>query len=213
VLLDLLLPRQCVLCRRPGAHLCDPCRDALPRLTPPACARCGAPTAWPVARCRECGGRRLAFASARAAAPYDDDLRRIVRRWKERGVRQLAVALAELVVARVDRPPGEVVTFVPGDRWRTRERGHHPAERLARELAAAWGLPCEPLLERAGDGRRQSRLPATERRRNPQFRALERGDAVLVDDVYTTGATAHAAARALGGVVHVVTVARTVRRG
>jgi predicted amidophosphoribosyltransferase len=212
VLLDLLLPRQCVVCGNAGDHVCAACRDALPRLTPPLCAHCGAPVAWPVARCRECSGRRLAFVSARAAVPYDDDVRRLVRRWKERGIRQLAAAAAELVVMRVERPPGDVVTFVPGDRWRTRERGHHPAERLARALARAWDLPCEPLLRRTGDGRRQSRLSAADRLRNPQFAALATADAVLVDDVYTTGATVHAAANALGGVVHVVTFARTVLR-
>jgi predicted amidophosphoribosyltransferase len=215
VLVDLLLPRRCVACGSTGGgQLCTACRDALPRLTPPLCARCGAPVQWPVERCRECSGRRLAFESARAAVTYDDEVRRIVRGWKERGLRHLAAALAEVVASQVERPPAEVVTFVPGDPWRTRERGHHPAERLAKALARAWHLPCEPLLRRAGDGRRQSRLSATERRRNPQFVAIAAAGAVLVDDVYTTGATANAAARALGGRgIRVVTFARTVRRG
>lgn len=215
MLVDLLLPRRCVLCMQPGGQLCAACGEGLPRLTPPLCARCGAPTAWPVERCRECSGRRLAFASARAAVPYDDDVRRLVRRWKERGLRHLATAAAELVAARVERPPGELVTFVPGDAWRTRERGHHPAERLARALARVWELPCDALLVRVGDSSRQSRLTAAERRRHPAFAARETATAaILVDDVYTTGATASAAARALGGRnIHVVTFARTVRRG
>src|SRR5207249_9473596 len=65
--LDLLLPRRCVVCARPGAQLCPACWGALRRVEPPLCERCGAPTIWPVARCRECTGRRLGFASARAA--------------------------------------------------------------------------------------------------------------------------------------------------
>jgi predicted amidophosphoribosyltransferase len=212
VVLDLLLPRRCLLCARAGTQLCDACLHALPSLAPPLCALCGAAVAWPVSRCRECTGRRLAFVSARAAAPYDDAVRRLVHAWKERGIRSLADRAAELVAARVPRPAAELVTFVPPDPWRGRRRGHHPAERLARALAERWELPCRPLL-RAAAAQRQRRLSRDERRRNPRFAALETGvEAILLDDVYTTGATVDAAARALAGRVTVVTFARTVRR-
>jgi predicted amidophosphoribosyltransferase len=213
VLLDLLLPRRCVVCGDSGAVLCAACVAALPSLTPPLCARCGASTAWPVDRCRECAGRRLMFASARAAVPYDDTIRRFVRRWKEYGLRSLAAAAADVVVARVTRPAVDVLTFVPAEPWRARSRGHHPAERLARELAERWALPCRPLLVRRGQAVRQRGLSRSQRQRNPAFCALESGlRAALVDDVYTTGATANAAARALAGRTEVVTLARTVRR-
>ena len=212
MLLDLLLPRRCVACGDAGALLCAACRHALPSLTPPFCALCGAPVAWPVERCRECAGRRLAFASARAAVPYDDGVRRFVRRWKEGGLRPLAAVAAEVVVDRVPRPDAEVVTFVPPDVWRARRRGHHPAEQLAREVAQHWQLPCTSLL-RSTAVHRQRGLSRAERQRNPAFRALATvTSALLVDDVYTTGATANAAARALGGRVEVVTFARAVRR-
>ena len=212
MLLDLLLPRRCVVCARAGAQLCFDCRAALPALTPPLCARCGAPTAWPVERCRECAGRRLSFVRARAAVPYDDDVRRLVRLWKERGLRHLADEAAAIVAERVPRPEADVVTYVPPDPWRARRRGHHPAERLAYALAKRWELPCEARLRRL-DARRQRGLTVRERRRNPELRALVTGGSVvLVDDVYTTGATAHAAARALRGHTEVVTFARAVRR-
>lgn len=202
---------RCVLCRRRGGQLCASCRAALPELRPPACALCGAPAAWPVERCRECSGRTLAFASARAAVQYDERVRRLVHAWKERGLRFLDDDLAALLVARVPRPALDLVTFVPGDPWRTRMRGHAPAERLARAVAERWQLPCEPILRRRA-ARRQRGLSRAERARGLVFDALERADAILVDDVYTTGATAHAAARALGGRVEVVTFARAVRR-
>ena len=213
MLLDLLLPRRCVVCGDAGAQLCSACAAALPALTPPLCGLCGAPTAWPVERCRECAGRRLAFVRARAAVPYDDEVRRLVRRWKEHGLRPLAEAAADVVAGRVARPRAELVTFVPADAWRTRGRGHHPAERLARALAERWALPCRPLLARRGSGARQRGLSRPERQRNPAFEAGQTGfSAVLVDDVYTTGSTANAAARALAGRVEVVTFARTIKR-
>ena len=217
-MLDLLLPRRCLVCGDAGAHLCPSCRGGLSRLHPPLCKRCGAPTAWPVERCRECSGRRLGFAGARAAVPYDDAVRRFVGAWKERGLRRLAVEAASLVADCVPAPAADVLTFVPADRRRGGERGHHPAERLARELAGVWQLPFEPLLMRTGASRRQRGLTLVERRRNVAgaFSARPVSDTVLlVDDVYTSGATVSAAASALRSAgaraVYVVTFARTIR--
>jgi ComF family protein len=217
-LLGVLLPQRCAVCAAPGVELCAACREGFRRLTGPLCARCGAPTAWPVARCRECSGRRLAFASARAAIVYDRAAAALVRSWKERGLRKLARCAAELVAETVTRPDGNV-TFIPPDSKRALERGHHPAERLAVELATAWELSLEPLLRRSRQVRPQRGLPLTERRKNVAgafvLAAPAPATVVLVDDVYTTGSTATAAATALrkGGArtVHVVTLARAVR--
>jgi predicted amidophosphoribosyltransferase len=219
-LLDLILPVRCVVCDAAGEQLCRACRDGLPRLCPPWCHRCGAPTAWPVARCRECSGRRLAFGSARAAVAYDDDVRRVVGGWKERGLRKLAATAADEIAYALSPPEGATaIAFVPPDRARGLERGHHPAERLARELGDRWALPVLPLLRRARPIPRQRGLSLGDRRRNVAgaFAPARGGPSrlVLVDDVYTSGSTAGAAATALrkGGArrVDVVTFARVVR--
>src|SRR5215218_9049178 len=136
---------RCAVCGEGGYQLCAACRQRLPRLRPPLCDRCGAPTAWPVAPCRECSGRRLAFASARAAVPYDADVRRLVRAWKERGLRRLAAEAADVIVEALAPPRAEALAFVPPDRARGLKRGHHPAERLAQELGERWSLPVLPL--------------------------------------------------------------------
>jgi predicted amidophosphoribosyltransferase len=217
--LELLLPQRCVVCGSGGTQLCGGCRDGLPRLEPPLCARCGAPTVWPVERCRECAGRRLAFATARAAVGYDEAARRFVHAWKERGLRRLAVEAAQLVVVRLPPPEVDALTFVPSDRGRRLERGHNPAERLALELAAAWELPCLPLLERTRGGRQRG-SSATERRSvRGAFRATRPAPrrVAVIDDVYTTGATAAAAASALRKAgarrVEAIALARAIRRG
>ena len=134
-MLGLLLPQRCLGCGRSGAAVCGRCLESLPPLGPPLCERCGAPTAWPVERCVECSGRRIAFASARAAVVYDERVRRIVTGWKEHGLRRLAATAADVVAAALSRPAANALTFVPPARDRLLERGHHPAERLARELA------------------------------------------------------------------------------
>ena len=217
VLLDLLLPQRCVACGFPGVQVCGTCLGALPRLRGPRCDRCWAPTAWPVRRCRECAGRRLAFTRARSAVAYDESVRRLVHAWKDRGLRHLSAA-AGVVTAEALEHQGEPLVFVPPDPERRRGRGHHPAEALARELGARWNVPVLALLTRAAGGARQRGLTLAERRANVRgaFTAARSLPAVvLVDDVYTTGATANAAASALRKAgarrVEVVTFARAVR--
>jgi ComF family protein len=219
-LLDLLVPERCAVCALGEIPLCGACREALLRIRPPVCARCGAPTAWPVRRCAECAGRRIPFASARAALVYEGAARTLVAGWKERGRRGLASTLAELVVEAVARPPVEALAFVPGDRERTLWRGQNAAEALARALSERWALPVMPLLARTGRTPRQRGLARAERRANVRgaFAAAPSAPRriALVDDVYTTGATVSAATtelrRAGARAVHVVTLARAVRR-
>ena len=113
---------------------------------------------------------------------------------------------------------GEPLVFVPPDPERGRGRGHHPAEALARELGLRWDVPVLRILGRSGGSARQRGLTLPERRANVRgaFWASRSPPAVvLVDDVYTTGATANAAAstlrRAGARRVEVVTFARAVR--
>ena len=218
-LLDLILPLRCVVCGAGGEQLCPACRGAFPGLVAPLCARCGAPTVWPVRRCHECAGRRLAFASARAAVAYDPAVRQLVRAWKERGLRTLAAVVAETMADALAPPAVAALAFVPPDRARGLERGHHPAERLARELGERWSLPVPALLGRTRLASRQRGLSLADRRRNVAGAFVPAGEAparvALVDDVYTSGATANAAASALRRAgarrVEIVTFARVVR--
>lgn len=170
-------------------------------------------------RCAECAGRRLAFALARAAVEYNEPVRRIVASWKERGLRRLADWAADVVVETIARPDVACLSYVPADADRRLWRGHHAAERLAEALADRWELAAEPLLVRVRGSPRQRGLTRPERRRNVAA-AFEPAGVVppavtLIDDVYTTGASANAAASALrrGGARHVeiVTFARTIR--
>lgn len=176
---------------------------------------------WPVERCRECAGRRLAFRRARAAVAYTGPASDLVAAWKEHALRRAAALAAELVVERLDAPAADVITYIAPDPARLLVRGHHPARQLARELARRWHLPEAELLVRAGSGRtaRQTELTRADRLRNVRGAfvavAATPRNVLLVDDVYTTGATVSAAATALRRAgarqVDVVTFARTVR--
>jgi predicted amidophosphoribosyltransferase len=188
-------------------------------LRAPLCGRCGAPTAWPVERCRECAGRRIAFSTARAAFVYVGPAPHLVRAWKERGLRRLGSLAAELVAERVPAPAADVITYIAPDPVRQLARSRHPAESLAVELARLWGLPSARLLARTRSTARQASLPRERRHSNARGSFAASNGAprrvVLVDDVYTTGATTSAAAGALRAAgahrVDVVTFARAVR--
>jgi predicted amidophosphoribosyltransferase len=217
--LDLLLPERCAVCELPGHALCAPCRRALTRLVPPLCERCGSPGPWPVRRCAECAGRRLAFVEARSAVVYDRHARAFVRSWKERGRRRLAREAAALVAESVPRPEVGCLVPVPGDPERAWRRGDVPASALARSLASLWDVASLDALERSGALPRQRGLSLVERRRNVRgsvvAQTLLPAEVCVVDDVYTSGATADACAsacrRAGARRVRVVTLARAVR--
>jgi len=143
-----------------------------------------------------------------------------VAAWKERGLRRLAAEAADAVAAAIERPSDvAVLAYVPPDRERVLQRGHHPAQRLALELGRRWELPVRALIGRTRSVPHQRGLSRAQRRRNVAgaFRPVAAAPArvVLVDDVYTSGATVAAAASALrkGGArrVEVVTFARVVR--
>jgi len=150
---------------------------------------------------------------------YDDRARAFVRAWKEHGRRRLADEAAELLVEVVARPEVDALVPVPGDPERVRERGDIPTRALAAALSGVWAIAVGDLLSRRRSLPRQRGLSLEERRRNVRSSVLPRGQpphaVCVVDDVYTSGATVDACARALRRAgarrVEVVSFARALR--
>lgn len=167
--------------------------------------------------------KAVAFDGFRAAGPYRGVLREMVLKLKS-SCRPFAVPLARLMVAGAGNHPDylapDLVCFVPSERRKVAQRGYNPAGVLAREVSVHLGRPLVPCLVKARVIREQDGLPGVRRWDNVSgaFEAAKgfvlRGNVLLVDDVLTTGATAHECAGALVDAgaesVHVLVAARAV---
>jgi ComF family protein len=177
-----------------------------------------------------------AFVKAVAYGGYHGELRSLVHLLKYRGMQPIAGRLGALLAASLEAFVGSglemVVVPVPMHPGKQRQRGFNPAELLARAALAEtrrrhpqWGLHLETsLLKRVRVTVSQAGLTTHQRRQNlrgaffaPDPTRLAGRDVLLVDDIYTTGATARACSRVLINAgarsVRVATVARAQREG
>ncbi len=207
-----LLPAPCLACGAvepgpaPPLSLCAGCRGRLKRLGP-GCARCGRPLpgAHPPAgyTCAACRAQRPPFERLLAAWSYEPPLDAVIHGLKFRRLDYLGSHLARAMVPLLGPALDgwDLLVPVPLHWHRRLVRGYNQAEQIARPLATLLRLPCRSALRRARPTAAQTRLGREERLRNLEraFR-LRRGAEVggrkilLVDDVYTTGATLVAAA-------------------
>ena len=218
---DLFYPQRCVGCDgRASDVLCRGCFDSLPTIGRPLCARCGMPTAFETFACEECKNVDFGFEGARAALRYEGVGKEIVHSLKYRGYTAVVERLAAPLMAASAaswRDFGAVVP-VPLHRSRQRRRGFNQAELLGRGVAGRLGVPVWATLEAVRRTRDQVELSAGERRANVEgaysVRARVRGTILLVDDVFTTGATmsscAGALVRAGADEVYALSLCRTV---
>jgi glyceraldehyde 3-phosphate dehydrogenase len=231
--LDLVFPALCPVCgvalgagRRDP--LCGACWHSIERIAHPGCLRCGAAPFDPEAEatsgtCGSCREVAPAFDYARSAAQYRGPLREALHAFKFRGKRALSRVLGDLVVEVWGASLSEDVAAlvpVPLSRDRARERGYNQAELLAARVGARLDIPVQVRwLRRVRATMPQSDLTAAERRVNVRGAfagapAVAGRHVIVIDDVFTTGATVEECARVLraaGAVrVGVLTVARII---
>lgn len=217
--LGLTFPQFCIGCDGLcPTGLCAACIGSLPRLSSPGCSRCGSPTSVSIQCCRECRGRDLAFDRATQAVAFTATARRTIHAFKYSSRWKLAPSLASILDGRIDPSRFDAITWIPASSQRQRSRGFDPGRCLAEALAPTLELPVCEFLTRTRDTLPQMKLSPVERRTNLNgaFRARmpSAHRVAVIDDVYTTGATASEAARALKArgakVVEVFCVARTL---
>jgi predicted amidophosphoribosyltransferase len=221
--IEFVYPPECVRCRRallthadsatcPSAWFCDECHAVLTGMRSASCRRCGAPVGPHLDSspgCRHCRGDEFAFEQVVALGPYERELRECCLRFKQLREERLVAGLTDLLWDRAEPALREwhvdVVIPVP-HHWSDRLlRPHLPPQTMARVLARRLMVPAEVhILRKSRKTPAQSSLSPAQRRRNLRrvFTISSRAGlldrrVLLVDDVLTTGRTAHETARVL----------------
>ena len=199
-ILDLLFPRKCALCRKllskEETDYCRDCRAKAPR--------------FPVLQEKEhpSGKSTLQFLdSVTAVWYYKENVREAILRLKFHKAAFLAEPLGRSLAMKVmeTHPEGfDLLTWVPVSAKRKRKRGYDQAELLAKAAGKELGIPAQSLLQKIRDNPAQSGMSGEERKTNVQgvYKMKKGADPsekriLLIDDVFTTGATAEACARVL----------------
>jgi ComF family protein len=230
---DLALPPQCLACDKPVAasgSLCPTCWSRLRLIEKPYCARLGTPFTFDLgagALSAEAIADPPPFDRCRAVAAYDDIARQLIHGLKYRDRLDLSRWMGRWMLRAGDDllTDAGIIVPVPLHRRRLWSRRYNQSVLLAKAVATASGRPLAPAaLVRIRHTVQQVGLSADQRDRNVRgaFQvpvaekiAVAGRRVLLVDDVYTTGATVKAATRALlragATAVDVLVFARVVR--
>ena len=208
--IDLVFPRRCPVCDEPapyGEKICLPCMKKLKALRYPWCEKCGKKLNSESRICNDCERRPHLFVRCRSVFEYPC-ISSAVYRFKYLGRREYASFFAEsslkVLGDYVDGVKPDMITCVPLSKGRMLKRGYNQAGDYARELSGLIKVPfCNDALKRVRNTAPMKLLSPAERQKNLK-NAFKSGQNVvkskrilLVDDIYTTGATMDACAKVL----------------
>lgn len=212
-ILDFALPPRCPGCgtvTEAPHRFCLTCWSALTFLGEPCCARCALPFDYGSGADALCGGclaEPPAYDRLRAAVAYGDISREVALKLKYGGRPGVAETMARFMARHLEPADGMIVAPVPLHRWRIWRRGYNQSALIATALARRAGLETRldlirrvkrtPPLRGMGPRERRDAVRGAFRV-DPDKRPAVKGRTVLlIDDVYTSGATANACAGAL----------------
>ena len=229
--LALLLPPVCPICSEAAqeGRFCKKCIDDIRMIKSPMCPSCGTPF---ISRecedhlCGICIKKKMPFSMARSVGIYEGILMEAIHRFKYNGktsmAKPLAGMMADALETRLDKSCFDLIVAVPLHRARLRERRFNQSLLMAKEIARICNMPVDYLnLKRTCATEPQVNLKGKERLKNVRnaFSAADKGvfkgkRILLIDDVYTTGATIMECSRVLKRAgaesIFVFTLARVV---
>lgn len=199
-LFNVIAPHECLVCKKEGELICGECVSRL-IATPARCYKC---RRWSdgFRTCDRCRSSSPLY-GVWSVTSYDSTAKELVHVLKFARAKAGAVTMARAMAAVCELSEDVVVTHVPTANIRIRERGYDQAALIARELSRIASRPHVSLLARNGSLRQLGqRREERKKQMEGMFRTLGGVDVrgkhiLLVDDVFTTGATCEASARVL----------------
>ena len=231
--LGLIYPEVCQLCNAERATAAEglvgkKCWSQVRFIRPPFCERCGLPFEGDITTrfvCTNCHDLDLHFSAARSAVVAKTTVLEVIHRFKYSHARWFEPFLGDLLVREAKpvlrREEWDFIVPVPLHPLKLREREFNQAERLAAHLSRATGIPMhDRLLCRINPTTTQTKLARDQRAANVKnafalrtAQKLDRLRFVVVDDVFTTGATTNACAKVLRAAGAAEVAVWTVARG
>lgn len=229
----LIYPEICQICHRQRAtpregFVCAQCWSQVRFIRPPFCERCGLPCEGELTNsfeCTNCREMEFHFRFARAAVVAKTVVLEVIHRFKYSRSLWFENFLAGLLLREaapvLDPKEWDFIVPVPLHPLKKREREFNQSDILARRLASATGISFQPkMLRRIIHTSTQTLLSREKRALNMKGAFAVREDIpledkriVIMDDIFTTGATTNACARALRGAGAADVCVWTVARG
>lgn len=223
-LIDLIYPKRCYVCGSDSKEsICSTCVSSFYFIDSPVCQKCGKPTTIEVDECRECRDKSIHFSTARSTAFYEGNLREAIHKFKYDNGKSLGDVFAKLSYKILKEEKKffniDMVTYVPLGRKKELERGYNQSKLIAESISSLISKPCVSILVRVRETEDQNKLDMEKRHTNVKNVFLvskkiniKRKRILLIDDVYTTGATVNECSKMLKAAgaeeVRVLTIAR-----
>ena len=204
-ILRLLFPPKCISCDdlmpldADYPHICEKCKDEVKISPIRVCPKCKRPmdlNAY-APHCLYCAGEKVRFKYLVSPLVYKEKSSEIVKKFKYKGRSEIAKSLAPVLWDRIkeydENADFDVIIPVPSSKTKGfKLRAEHMKD-FCQELGRISGIPAKELLFKKEGAKLQNNLTAKERRNNLKGKIEYTGGAynrvLLVDDVYTTGAT------------------------
>lgn len=233
-IIDAIYPPVCPICGKTPdivegvrRRVCADCEKKLVYIGEQRCLKCGKELEDTDGQyCYDCGRTEHIYTQGIAVFAYAEGIKQSIYRYKYKGRREYAVWYGEQVSkkcgAQIDIWAPDVIIPVPLHADKLRKRGYNQAELLAVEIGKNMGIPVEPdYLAREKNTVPMKALSENERVKNLEKAFLIKNNGVkynkvmLVDDIYTTGATVDACAEELkkAGVKQIYCVSLCVGKG
>ena len=204
-LLDLVFPKRCVLCGAFGKYICNNCFSKIEFVEKPVC---------PVCQRQAIGGKTHPKCVGKfrpdglvVACRYKGAIKLAIKKVKYKWIYDIEKVLVDLLASQIwkfDLPKNLILVPIPLYKNRKNWRGFNQAEILAKTLAKKFKVGYSAILFRNRETKTQVGLSREERKKNIKGAfSLSQGanvngrDFLLVDDVYTSGATIREAAKVL----------------